>query len=199
MSKINNHPKTERYINKKSSKFKKAFTMLELVIVIVAVGILALAALPRLDRDQLGSAVDDIMTAVRKTQLLAMQDNKFDPTDPGWYTKRWMIEVSSDRYTITDRGTGRKIYGVLDKKYGVTAADINCPVTYALFPMSQIGFDEYGRILDPGNLARGYGNDAINSAFYQSPCVIKVQTKHQKATITVAPITGAMTVSYEDI
>ena len=71
MSKINNYLKTERYINKKSSKFKKAFTMLELVVVIVVVGILALAALPRLDRDQLDSAVDDIMAAVMKNSAFS--------------------------------------------------------------------------------------------------------------------------------
>ena len=199
MSKINNHPKTERYINKKSYKFKKAFTMLELVIVIVAVGILALAALPRLDRDQLGSAVDDIMTAVRKTQLLAMQDNTFDPTDPNWNTRRWRIRVSSNSYVISKSQIGRDIEGVLDKKYGVTYADIDCPVVYQPDPMHQIGFDEYGRILEANGIIRGYGYDGINSAFYQSPCVITVQTRHKKATITVAPVTGAMAVSYEDI
>lgn len=199
MSRISDCLKTERYINKKSSKFKKAFTMLELVIVIVAVGILALAALPRLDRDQLGSAVDDIMAAVRKTQLLAMQDNTFDPTDPNWNTRRWRIRVSSNSYVISKSQIGRDIEGVLDKKYGVTYADIDCPVDYHPDPIHWIGFDEYGRILDPNNLARGYGNDAVYSAFYQSPCVIEVRTKHQKATITVAPVTGAMDVSYEDI
>ena len=199
MSKISDCLNTERYINKKSYKFKKAFTMLELVIVIVAVGILALAALPRLDRDQLGSAVDDIMAAVRKTQLLAMQDNTFDPTVPDWYTKRWRIRVSSNSYVISKSDIGREIEGVLDKKYGITYADIDCPVDYHPDPIHWIGFDEYGRILDPRNLARGYGNDAINSAFYQSPCVIDVRTRHKKATITVAPVTGAMAVSYEDI
>ena len=200
MSKISDCLNTELYINKKSYKFKKAFTMLELVVVIVVVGILALAALPRLDRDQLDSAVDDIMAAVRRTQLLAMQDNTFDPTDPNWNTKRWRIKVSSNSYVISQSQTGREIEGVLDKKYGITFADINCPVINPGDPTPHhIGFDEYGRILEANNIVRGYGNSATSSAFYQSPCVIKVQTKHQKATITVAPITGAMTVSYEDI
>ena len=200
MSKISDCLKTERYINKKSYKFKKAFTMLELVIVIVVVGILALAALPRLDRDQLDSAVDDIMAAVRRTQLLAMQDNTFDPTDPNWNTKRWRIKVSSNSYVISQSQTGREIEGVLDKKYGITFADINCPVINPGDPTPHhIGFDEYGRILEANNIVRGYGNSATSSAFYQSPCVIDVRTRHRKATITVAPFTGAMAVSYEDI
>lgn len=203
MSKISDCLKTERYINKKSYKFKKAFTMLELVVVIVVVGILALAALPRLDRDQLGSAVDDIMAAVRRTQLLAMEDNQFDPanqTNPTWHTRRWRISLSSNSYVISQSRTGREIEGVLDKKYGVTYADIDCPVINPGDPTPHhIGFDEYGRILEANGIIRGYGYDGINSALYQSPCVIKVETKHRKATITVAPVTGAMTVSYQDI
>ena len=200
MSRISDCLKTERYINKKSSKFKKAFTMLELVVVIVVVGILALAALPRLDRDQLGSAVDDIMAAVRRTQLLAMQDNTFDPTDPNWNTKRWRIRVSSNSYVISQSQTGREIEGVLDRRYGITFADIDCPAINPGDPTPHhIGFDEYGRILEANNIIRGYGNSATRSAFYQSPCVITVQTRHKKATITVAPVTGAMAVSYEDI
>ncbi|MFC2428121.1 MAG: prepilin-type N-terminal cleavage/methylation domain-containing protein [Campylobacter sp.] len=200
MSKISNYPKTECYINKKSSKFKKAFTMLELVVVIVVVGILALAALPRLDQDQISSAVDDIMAAVRRTQLLAMQDNTFDPTDPNWNTKRWRIRVSSNSYVISQSQTGREIEGVLDRRYGITFADINCPAINPGDPTPHhIGFDEYGRILEANNIIRGYGNSATRSAFYQSPCVIIVQTRHQRATITVAPVTGAMAVSYQDI
>ena len=166
----------------------------------IYVGILALAALPRLDRDQLDSAVDDIMAAVRRTQLLAMQDNTFDPTDPNWNTKRWRIKVSSNSYVISQSQTGREIEGVLDKKYGITFADINCPVINPGDPTPHhIGFDEYGRILEANNIVRGYGNSATSSAFYQSPCVIDVRTRHKKATITVAPVTGAMAVSYEDI
>ena len=203
MSRISDCLKTERYINKKSSKFKKAFTMLELVVVIVVVGILALAALPRLDRDQLGSAVDDIMAAVRRTQLLAMEDNQFDPanqTNPTWHTRRWRIRLSSNSYIISRSDIGREIEGVLDEKYGVTFADIDCPAINPGDPTPHhIGFDEYGRILEANNIIRGYGNSATRSAFYQSPCVITVQTRHKKATITVAPVTGAMAVSYEDI
>ncbi len=98
--------------------------MLELVVVIVVIGILAMAALPRLEQDHIGSAVDDIMDAVRRTQLLAMQDSKVDPTtnsgSPTWHTGRWTIEIAGDRYTITNRSTGERIFGVLDRRYGIT-------------------------------------------------------------------------------
>ncbi|MDO5046114.1 pilus assembly FimT family protein [Campylobacter sp.] len=70
---------------------KKAFTMLELVVVIVVIGILAAMAIPRLERDNLAEAVDQIVSHIRYTQHLAMQDNRFDPNDSSWYKKRWSI------------------------------------------------------------------------------------------------------------
>ena len=201
MSKFSKAFKYEKIRLQATVSARRAFTMLELVVVIVVIGILAMAALPRLEQDHIGSAVDDIMAAVRRTQLLAMQDSKVDPTtnpgSPTWHTGRWTIEIAGDRYTITNRSTGERIFGVLDRRYGITAADINCPVVYAPDPIHLIGFDEFGRILDARNAIRGYGNDAINSSFYQTPCTITVETRSRKATITVAPTTGNMTVVYQ--
>lgn len=91
----------------------------------------------------------------------------------------------------------KEYLGVLDKRYGITAADINCPVVYAANPMHFIGFDEFGRILDTRNAIRGYGNNGINSSFYRAPCTITVSTRNRQATITVAPTTGNMTVVYQ--
>ncbi|QCD52224.1 prepilin-type N-terminal cleavage/methylation domain-containing protein [Campylobacter sp. RM16192] len=70
---------------------RKAFTMLELVIVIIVIGILAVMAIPRLERDNLAEAVDQIVSHIRYTQHLAMQDNKFDPSEKDWHKKRWSI------------------------------------------------------------------------------------------------------------
>lgn len=199
MSKFSKAFKYEKIRLQATVSARRAFTMLELIVVIVVIGILAMAALPRLEQDHIGSAVDDIMAAVRRTQLLAMQDSKVDPTtnsgSPTWHTGRWMITISSDRYTIEDKSSGDKTYGVLDKKYGIESAKTECEGSYYI--TSYIGFDEYGRIMDPNNLARGYGEDALHSAFYKKPCKIYVETKKKKATITVAPTTGNMTVVYQ--
>ena len=70
---------------------KKAFTMLELVVVIVVIGIIAAAALPRINDDHIAEAADQVMSHIRYTQHLAMQDSKFDPTDARWFRKRWNI------------------------------------------------------------------------------------------------------------
>ena len=65
--------------------------MLELVVVIVVIGIIAAAALPRINDDHIAEAADQVMSHIRYTQHLAMQDSKFDPTDANWFKKRWSI------------------------------------------------------------------------------------------------------------
>ena len=70
---------------------KKAFTMLELVVVIVVIGIIAAAALPRINDDHIAEAADQVMSHIRYTQHLAMQDSKFDPTNANWFRQRWSI------------------------------------------------------------------------------------------------------------
>ncbi|MBS9778977.1 MAG: type II secretion system protein [Campylobacteraceae bacterium] len=70
---------------------KKAFTLIELLFVIVVAGIIAVMALPRMDNDNIYEAANQIISHIRYTQHLAMQDNKYDPNDPQWYMERWQL------------------------------------------------------------------------------------------------------------
>ena len=70
---------------------KKAFTMIELIMVIVVVGILTAIMIPRFTDDKLREAADQIISHIRYTQHLAMIDDRFDPTDSNWYKERWQI------------------------------------------------------------------------------------------------------------
>jgi len=89
------------------NKQTKAFTMIELVFVIVVLGILAALAMPRLDRDLRQEAADNILSAIRYTQHLALNDDKTDPFDTNWQKELWQIRftVSADNkatfYTIS--------------------------------------------------------------------------------------------------
>ena len=76
-------------------KHTKAFTMLELVFVIVVLGILASLALPRMDRDLRQEAKDNILAAIRYTQHLALNDDKTDPTDTNWQKGLWKISFTT--------------------------------------------------------------------------------------------------------
>lgn len=74
---------------------KKAFTMLELVFVIVVVGILSFMAASRFERNTLQEAADQVVGHIRYTQHLAMINDKFISTDATWYKTRWQIIFST--------------------------------------------------------------------------------------------------------
>jgi len=93
---------------------KKAFTMIELIFVIVIIGILSGVVLTRgvnsgikipdgsangfkeVDENLLYAA-KQLVTDIRYTQHLALVDDKFDSDDSDWYKKRWQIAfVNSD-------------------------------------------------------------------------------------------------------
>ncbi|WP_346726070.1 pilus assembly FimT family protein [Campylobacter curvus] len=69
----------------------RAFTMIELVFVIVIVGILASLAIPRLERNGAKEAAEQILSHIRYTQHLALQDDKFSVSEKEWYKGRWRI------------------------------------------------------------------------------------------------------------
>ena len=70
---------------------KFAFTMLELVFVIVVVGILAAVFIPKMDRNNIEEAALQVTRHIRYTQHLAMSDDVYDASDPYYYQKRWHI------------------------------------------------------------------------------------------------------------
>ena len=78
---------------KKGAPMKRsAFTMLELVMVIVVIGILTALAIPRLNRDLRQEAQTNIVSALRYTQNLALSDDKTNPSDPNWQQTLWAIQ-----------------------------------------------------------------------------------------------------------
>lgn len=75
---------------------KKAFTMLELIFVIVIVGILSFIAASSFQRNTLREAADQLVSHIRYTQHLAMMDDKFDPNDSNWFLERWTLRIKQD-------------------------------------------------------------------------------------------------------
>jgi len=88
---INIHPQ----YNKVRNFHKSAFTMLELIMVIVVLGILASLALPRMERDLRQEAGDNILSAIRYTQHLALMDNKTNPNDVYWQREYWHMRFGT--------------------------------------------------------------------------------------------------------
>lgn len=74
-----------------SLSFSSAFTLIELVIIIVVIGILSAVLFPRFNPNRLDQAANNILQAIRYTQHLAILDDKFSQGDSNWSKKRWRI------------------------------------------------------------------------------------------------------------
>jgi prepilin-type N-terminal cleavage/methylation domain-containing protein len=70
---------------------KKAFTMLEFLIVLVVIAILAVAIIPDMKSNKLREAAVQVVSHIKYTQHLAMVDDKFDINNNQWYKTRWQI------------------------------------------------------------------------------------------------------------
>ena len=73
---------------------KNAFTILELIFVIIVIGILAAVIMPRINRDHRQEAADSILSAIRYTQHLALNDDKTRPDGGVWQRRLWHIRFS---------------------------------------------------------------------------------------------------------
>ncbi|CUV65953.1 conserved hypothetical protein, putative N-terminal methylation [Sulfurovum sp. enrichment culture clone C5] len=75
--------------------FRKAFTMIEAIMVIVVMGIIAAVAIPRLENDSLQEASDQILSDIRYTQHLALTDDVTNPNDNEWQRHFWRIQFQN--------------------------------------------------------------------------------------------------------
>ena len=75
--------------------------MLELVMIIVVVGILAAVMIPRLNNEKtaLTNAAKQIVSHIRYTQHLAMNDDKINTSDSDWFKKRWTLVFNKNAKT----------------------------------------------------------------------------------------------------
>ena len=135
-----------------------AFTMIELVLVIVVLGILAALAMPRLERDLRQEAKDNLLSAIRYTQHLALIDDKTDPSDGIWQRKLWMIQFvrygGKLRYRIGADSNGG---GAIDK---VEAAIDPINGKYIYNNSTTLQSDESPNVF----LGKKYGIDSLSLA-----------------------------------
>ena len=141
---------------------KKAFTMLELVFVIVIVGILSYFVSSSFQRNPLREAADQVVNHIRYTQHLAMMDDKFDPSDarfktnPAYsasYDGQWYKEFWRTRFYKTDDVVYYVVFSDRDREGMV---DTTTHIEPALDPLS-------GKYLYVGNTpSDSKNNDKMN-------------------------------------
>jgi len=103
----------------------KAFTMMELVIVLIVTGILAAVMIPRIERDNLHTAAMQVVRHIRYTQHLAMVDDVYDTGDGQWFRKYWKIAFRTAKNCYT-------VYSDTDKDY------LNDANESAIEPMTKV-------------------------------------------------------------
>ncbi len=154
---------------------KKAFTMIELVMVIIVAGILAAMAFPRMNDDNIYQAANQVASHIRYTQHLAMQDNQFNPNDPQWFKGRWQFFVSRAKNTISymifsdTRGgtgmyqgnpTGSSIGSVVLSEVAVNPED---PTRYLIGAPYSTFFGDSDRVISRKlDLKRTFGIEAVS-------------------------------------
>ena len=77
---------------------KKAFTMIELVFVLLIIGILSAVVLSHTKTNPLQEAAIQLATHLRYTQHLSMVDDTYDAQDENWYRKRWQLVFYKGAY-----------------------------------------------------------------------------------------------------
>ncbi len=201
-----------------------AFSLLELVFVIIIIGILAVLAMPSFGSNPLQQAADQLANHIRYTQHLAMVNDKFDPNDNRWYLENWQLEFktapSSIYYeiysdidhngnsdTINPEETARdpltKNYldgsndiTDLAKEFGITAVAFSnsCHVNTST-GIGELSFDGLGR---PYFYITSANPPVTNMHLYllKTDCTISLQHNDGNATITVRPETGYVSVAY---
>ncbi|WP_304546479.1 prepilin-type N-terminal cleavage/methylation domain-containing protein [Sulfurimonas microaerophilic] len=99
---------------------KKAFTMMELIFVIIVMGILAAIVTPRVERDLVREAAIQLVSHIRYTQHLALVDDKYnlntsDPDDR-WWRGRWQLKFKNSN-TETN---GEESYTIFSDSYAIS-------------------------------------------------------------------------------
>jgi len=178
-----------------------AFTLLELVFVIIVIGILAVVAMPNFKGNPLQTAAEQVATHIRYTQHLAMVDDKFDPANGTWFQGKWAIDLCQPAYTISTLNGTMTATDPLTKTdiNGTAVEDFNLADQFSITGIAvaggncRIAFDNMGRPY--GFTAAGLPATAYDGIL-NADTVITLRHTDGNATITVVDETGYVSVAY---
>ena len=179
--------------------------MLELVFVIAVIGILAVAIIPRMDRDVLYEATEQVIRDIRYTQHMAMTDDVYDADKQFWYYERWKIDFSTANTYTVSKGDAAGHF----TDHNVTARD---PLSHAAIDGTEdFDLDNKYKVTFPNSgilffdmMGRPYHVNPAADPLRPTSNLLKTDftlvlkdSSDKNATITVAPETGYVTVKYQ--
>ena len=82
-------------------KLRSAFTLLELVFVLVIVSILSVVAIGSYERDELSEATMQLAEHIRYTRHMAMMEDKFDPSEAAYKVQTGAGDSGLGRYQLS--------------------------------------------------------------------------------------------------
>jgi prepilin-type N-terminal cleavage/methylation domain-containing protein len=101
----------------KKIHIKNGFTMIELVMVVVVLGIIAALAIPRMERDLSQEAADTILSDIRYAQHMAINDYRENPMNGNWQRSFWKVQIEhcSDGAMFITIGADKNYGAGIDK------------------------------------------------------------------------------------
>ena len=192
---------------------RSAFTMLEIIIVVVIGGILAAVMIPRLERDTTREAANQLVRHMQYAQHLAMVDDVYDDQDVTWFQKRWLtwfnnpegyvvasldLANGANTVTATDPGTQMLINSAQDgsggdlRMFNLTSITLTggCAGVIGTGDGPAISFDNFGKPYFFTNMADFSGATATDHALAAECTITIVGSNGKTATITIQPETG---------
>ena len=165
---------------------KKAFTLLELVFVIVVIAIVASIMGQRMGSSVAREAAVELVDKIRYAQHLAIVDDKYDSTS-NWYENRWRIIISGPSYSIyngtsyaVDPMNRKVVYNekrlVADQFSGTVTFSGGCSGSDSIF------FDHVGRPLT--------SSSTMYSGLLRDECILTIDADGESETIRITPETG---------
>ena len=113
-------------MSKKTHKNKEAFSLLEIIFVVIILVIIATQIVPKSQISKLNLATDKVILYLNYTRYIAHVDNKFNNQDEHWQKRHWTLKFLNCQssigglyyvvYSDTHEGTGhhKKIDTLID-------------------------------------------------------------------------------------
>ena len=187
---------------------QNAFTLIEIIIVIFVIGVLSITIMPRLERDPLREAVNQITRHINYTQHMAMVDDVYNASQRLWFKAMWRISfrskncyvVSSNIDLDTNYDREESVMDPLTKT--LLYSNVKCEQeetdSSTMFLSDKYNIDKIiftsacgdNRFIAFDNFGRPHKTLINSHDFLKEKCEITLLSGSRKGVITILPETG---------